>query len=154
MIEGDSTLVFAVHEKSILLPLLPATMLALDSPWMVRWFAPIAAFSMFPLLVRDGQAITYVALQVSYLLVAQPPLSVRSETCLWVRIGLPASLVGVAVIHLGALFLEPPAQYPYLKAAAMTSYGFVHFGLVFLYLNTKVFTRRTQLERTFVKKES
>ncbi|GAQ86987.1 alpha-1,3-glucosyltransferase [Klebsormidium nitens] len=145
---------FQVHEKSILLPLLPATMLALDSPWVVQWLAPIAAFSMFPLLVRDGQALTYVASQVLYLLIANPPPSGLGDSCVWFRLAFPASLIGVVVIHLGALFLEPPAQYPYLKAAAMTSYGFVHFVLLVLYLNKKVFTSRTQLERTLEKKES
>nr|KYP55920.1 putative dolichyl pyrophosphate Man9GlcNAc2 alpha-1,3-glucosyltransferase [Cajanus cajan] len=41
---------FQVHEKSILLPLLPATLLAIEEPFMFRWFTQFAMLSMFPLI--------------------------------------------------------------------------------------------------------
>ena len=66
---------FQTHEKSILLPLLPMTLLlgakgdtwggnitaARDWEWSV-WFNNIATFSLFPLLQKDGQSLQYVLL--------------------------------------------------------------------------------------------
>eukprot|EP00271_Cylindrocystis_brebissonii_P014186 TRINITY_DN35456_c0_g1_i1.p1 TRINITY_DN35456_c0_g1~~TRINITY_DN35456_c0_g1_i1.p1 ORF type:complete len:541 (+),score=52.67 TRINITY_DN35456_c0_g1_i1:285-1907(+) len=62
---------FQVHEKSILLPLLPASLLVLDTPWMVRYFAPLAAFSMFPLLQRDSLVLAYIALVALFCLLSK-----------------------------------------------------------------------------------
>ncbi|PWN53146.1 hypothetical protein IE53DRAFT_384370 [Violaceomyces palustris] len=67
---------FQTHEKSILLPLLPLTLLMTakgdtwgggsnESDW--QWAAlgnNVAAFSMFPLLQRDGQALEYMSLNL------------------------------------------------------------------------------------------
>eukprot|EP00899_Mesostigma_viride_P024519 jgi/Mesvir1/5251/Mv15370-RA.1 len=52
---------FQVHEKSILLPLLPVLMLALHEPVLALWVSGVAAFSMVPLLERDGLNIPYAA---------------------------------------------------------------------------------------------
>lgn len=41
-----------MHEKTILLPLLPAVMLARREPVVTLWFSVIAAFSLWPLLVK------------------------------------------------------------------------------------------------------
>lgn len=70
---------FQTHEKSILLPLLPMTLLigakgdtwagtttaAQDWAWAV-WFNNIAVFSLFPLLSRDGQTLQYVVLTFAW----------------------------------------------------------------------------------------
>ncbi|GJP49772.1 hypothetical protein CLOM_g8943 [Closterium sp. NIES-68] len=64
---------FQVHEKSILLPLLPVSMLALHHPHLHRWFTTVAAVSMFPLLLRDRLEIAYVALLALFLLLSPPP---------------------------------------------------------------------------------
>lgn len=57
-----------MHEKSILLPLLPLTLLAGDErvSLLAAWLPVVGAFSMYPLLVRDGVALPYIALTVSY----------------------------------------------------------------------------------------
>ena len=48
---------YQVHEKSILLPMLPAALLFAteEAPFLALSFGIVAAFSMFPLLRRDGQ---------------------------------------------------------------------------------------------------
>ncbi|GAC94044.1 glucosyltransferase [Pseudozyma hubeiensis SY62] len=70
---------FQTHEKSILLPLLPMTLLlgakgdtwggqitaARDWQWSV-WLNNMATFSLFPLLKRDGQALQYVVLTLTW----------------------------------------------------------------------------------------
>jgi alpha-1,3-glucosyltransferase len=54
----------AVHEKSVLLPLLPATMLYLDWPEEVTFLTLVGTFSMFPLLRRDALVLPYGVLMV------------------------------------------------------------------------------------------
>lgn len=70
---------FQTHEKSILLPLLPMTLLlgakgdtwggqitaARDWEWSV-WFNNMATFSLFPLLKKDGQSLQYVVLTLGW----------------------------------------------------------------------------------------
>lgn len=70
---------FQTHEKSILLPLLPLTLIlgakgdtwggnitsARDWEWTV-WFNNIATFSLFPLLKKDGQALQYAVLVLGW----------------------------------------------------------------------------------------
>lgn len=50
---------FQVHEKSILLPLLPVTLVLLEEPIAATIFMNVAMFSMFPLLKREGLALPY-----------------------------------------------------------------------------------------------
>lgn len=61
-----------VHEKSILLPLLPVMMLAPWEPRLATWLPLIASFSMYPLLERDGLTLTYFACCLLYLAFAWP----------------------------------------------------------------------------------
>ncbi|KAI7862790.1 glucosyltransferase required for N-linked glycosylation pathway [Spinellus fusiger] len=71
---------FQVHEKSILLPVLPVTLLVLEDPQAVCLFVNVAMFSMFPLLKREGLVIPYVAATLlwNHLLGRQPSASSRS----------------------------------------------------------------------------
>ena len=57
---------FQVHEKSILLPLLPAAMLSRHEPRLLRLFAFLAAFSCFPLLRRDLLTAAYAGCLILY----------------------------------------------------------------------------------------
>lgn len=51
-----------VHEKSILLPMLPITLLVAEEPLLASWLSPIAAFSMYPLLKKDGLGLAYACM--------------------------------------------------------------------------------------------
>ncbi|OAQ24718.1 glycosyltransferase family 57 protein [Linnemannia elongata AG-77] len=53
---------FQVHEKSILLPALPITLLILDEPAMGAMFNTLATFSMFPLLRQEELTTQYYIL--------------------------------------------------------------------------------------------
>ena len=59
---------FQVHEKSILLPLLPVTLLGVEYPWMSLMQVSIAMFSMSGLLLKDRLAIPYVVLSLVYII--------------------------------------------------------------------------------------
>lgn len=56
-----------MHEKSILLPMLPATLLFIHVPLLSMWMNLIATFTMFPLLLRDGLAIPYGICMVAFI---------------------------------------------------------------------------------------
>lgn len=49
-----------VHEKSILLALLPVTLLAFEEPVVAAWLPVWATISMYPLLKEDGLSTAYV----------------------------------------------------------------------------------------------
>lgn len=69
-----------VHEKSILLPLLPVTMMAGRLPSLATWMPLVGSFSMFPLLVRDGVAVPYAALCVLYAVLMWPASTALQAT--------------------------------------------------------------------------
>ena len=50
-----------VHEKSVLLILLPVTLLAGHEPELAYWLPVVASFSMYPLLKKDGLCLAYAA---------------------------------------------------------------------------------------------
>ena len=57
---------FQVHEKSLLLALVPASLLL---PWasrLIGWFQILGAFSMYPLLKKDGLSWAYFIILVVY----------------------------------------------------------------------------------------
>ena len=56
---------FQVHEKGILMAVVPASMLWVEDAAFVTWFNVVSCFSMYPLLARDGLALVYyVALSI------------------------------------------------------------------------------------------
>ena len=122
-----------VHEKHILLPLLPAALLGTRQPTLFAWFATAATFSLYPLLERDGQALPYFLCQLSYLTLTlaldpSPPLPRV------LRFGLAASLCGMLALHSLAATISPPARYPDLHAVAFAAYSCAHFVLAYLAL--------------------
>jgi ALG6, ALG8 glycosyltransferase family len=55
-------MVAQVHEKSILMPMMPLALVVCLEPAAVALILPMSLFSMFPLLERDGLALPYTAL--------------------------------------------------------------------------------------------
>jgi alpha-1,3-glucosyltransferase len=51
---------FQVHEKSLLLAVAPASLLALESPAWSHWFVLVATWTLWPLLVLDRLQVAYV----------------------------------------------------------------------------------------------
>lgn len=60
-----------VHEKSILIPLLPVTLLAPELR-LARWLPAVAVLSMAPLLLRDGLGLASAALLLVWVAVVGP----------------------------------------------------------------------------------
>jgi alpha-1,3-glucosyltransferase len=136
---------FQVHEKSILLPLLPAALLALEEPGMLRVFGPLAAFSMFPLLrfERLGGAAYAVALCVGILVAAAPRDAAlrgvggaKGRGKLLAAAWAAAAAAGAAALH-ASYALPAPEALPHLHALAVSAWSAANFALVALYANVR-----------------
>ncbi|ELR22906.1 glucosyltransferase [Acanthamoeba castellanii str. Neff] len=116
---------YHVHEKSILIPLLPLTCLLLESPHLVSWFNIIAAFSMYPLLAKDGLVVAYVAvLYFAWLPLAiqLPPRPTSLASSLFT-----ASMAGLATIHVVRAIVAAPERYPDAFDLLIAAFGCAHF---------------------------
>ena len=69
-----------VHEKSILLPLLPVSLLAVEEPVAAAWLPVWASISMYPLLKKDGLSIAYLASLILWVAVAPSIVAKSSNT--------------------------------------------------------------------------
>ncbi|KAL0083249.1 ALG6, ALG8 glycosyltransferase family-domain-containing protein [Phycomyces blakesleeanus] len=118
---------FQVHEKSILLPALPVTLLVLEDPVAVRLFINTAMFSMFPLLKREGLEIPYVATTLlwNYLLGDYP-----KSTLSTLRNTINVVYAGFIGWHFIDLTVAPPEKLPDLFVVLNAAMSFTGLGLV------------------------
>ena len=140
---------YQVHEKNVLLPLLPMTLLlATDGgmkPATRAWtgFANmLGCWTMFPLLARDQLRIPYFVLTGlwAYLL-GLPPCSISTLTAsaeegglsTWsklIHIGTYAGMIGWHVVE---AFVPPPENKPDLWVVANVCLGAAGFGICYLW---------------------
>ncbi|KAG5518968.1 hypothetical protein PMAC_002499 [Pneumocystis sp. 'macacae'] len=143
-LKGGNTL-NSVHEKSILLPLMPATIL-LATPnrntkaW-VSWLNTFGTFSMWPLLKRDGLLLQYVALLIYWLWLGgflfHPPGTLGSfET--FIHMG---SYVLLVLIHLLEALVPPPQRFPHLWVLANMALSFFCFVVFWFWSHWKLLCR-------------
>ena len=141
---------YQVHEKHILLPLLPAALLAHRQPALFGWLAAAATFSLYPLLKRDGLALPYAVTQIAFLAVTRSPLCPRADTesaaedsksaasCAALPVprltfwAMGLSLGGMLALHATEATVPPPAHYPDLHSVAFAVYACAHFALAYL----------------------
>lgn len=76
---------FQVHEKNILLPLMPLLLLTPQYVAWGMWCAQIMTFSLFPLLEKDGLVIAYIATSAIWLAL-RATFSVKDARPTWVVI--------------------------------------------------------------------
>ncbi|KNA20327.1 hypothetical protein SOVF_053420 [Spinacia oleracea] len=146
---------FQVHEKSILLPLLPASLLALEEPLVFRWLIHFGLFSMFPLLCRDQLVLAYIALfSLFYLLFYAPRKkdSGKIRSFFTLKLLITTLLVFCSfVLHIVYLAMNPPKRYPFLFEAIIMLVSFTQFVWLALYTNKKQWM--LQKQSTCVEKE-
>ncbi|KAK8484051.1 hypothetical protein V6N12_056650 [Hibiscus sabdariffa] len=149
---------FQVHEKSVLLPLLPLTLLALEERQSLLWLTHFAMFSMFPLLHRDKLVLAYIALYALFILVYFAPggpsgrcngSKTRDHRQTTKRgMGFLSSIafhplvmgfLGLCslILHVIYLTMRPPNKYPFLFEAVIMLICFSQFVLFTLYFNSK-----------------
>ncbi|RLN65643.1 hypothetical protein BBJ28_00001818, partial [Nothophytophthora sp. Chile5] len=147
-----------VHEKTILLPLLPISFLFAHNALLAGWcktddasayYADVP--SMYFLLKKDGLVIPYIVLQLAYVAVAVVPfLKPGSASFLhehqtavapgYQQDGSPRflfraylSLLGIAIIHAAQVAIPAPARYPHIHDYVFAAYSCGHFLLLLAY---------------------
>ena len=136
---------FQVHEKSLLLALLPVGVLLPTSPLLFGWFSVLGAFSMYPLLVKDSLVLPYAVCQTLFAcLLVHSSLNSPNDSSprhplqhyfsgRWIRAYVMLSTFGALIIHVVAIAFKPPARYPDLITMLFTTYSCVHLCLLWLY---------------------
>jgi len=141
---------FQVHEKSILLPLMPVTMLIadgdMDSASWIGWINNIAMFSMWPLLKREGLGLQYIVVIVLWnwlcgMYQLSPNRTGRTLQML--------SYLATTSIHVLDAVYPPPLRYPDLWVVANVVVSCGCFVLFFAWGNMQMFiqVREKQKQR-------
>jgi alpha-1,3-glucosyltransferase len=139
---------YQVHEKNILLPLLPVTLLLTGrdglSPAIRGWvgFANIlGTWTMFPLLKRDELRVPYFVLTLlwAYLL-GLPPTSLSAYTSkergglgVFSKVLHLCFYAGMITWHIAEAFVEPPHGKPDLWVVGNVLLGAAGFGICYLW---------------------
>ena len=128
-----------MHEKSILLPLLPASLLALEEPFLLKWITLCALFSMFPLLYRDKLILPYIAVSALFVLIYYVPSGRqdRKEMHSFNSFFTTCFVSCSVVLHIVYLTMHPPHRYPFLFDAMIMLLCFSQFTLLAFYTNAK-----------------
>ncbi|KAL4435016.1 hypothetical protein ABPG77_003841 [Micractinium sp. CCAP 211/92] len=145
---------YQVHEKSILLPLLPLTLLlGREQPRLLRWLNAMAVFSMLPLLKKDGLGLaTAAATAACHAAItlagcnaeggaeqARRPGggagSIGQLPDAMVRLASRLSLATCAALLAASAAVPPPPRLPFLYDALITFWAFLHFFALFVYTN-------------------
>ncbi|KAG1708292.1 hypothetical protein DVH05_024972 [Phytophthora capsici] len=158
---------FQVHEKTILLPLLPISFLFAHNALLSGWFSVLSTFSMYFLLKKDGLAFPYVVLQLAYASVAVVPFLTsgtakhlhtqqaelapgykQDGSTHWIaRAYVMLSLLGIVVIHAAQVWITPPKRYPHIHDYVFAAYSCAHFLVVLAYLTYWQWTTEPQQKK-------
>eukprot|EP00760_Papus_ankaliazontas_P033248 PhM_4_TR6265/c0_g1_i1/m.83105/K03848/ALG6; alpha-1,3-glucosyltransferase len=130
---------FHVHEKTILIPLIPAALLCLvcspdavdDAVVQYLHFLFVALFSMAPLLKKDGLLGPYV---ISMVCVAYAALFHFNNAKTKHRLFFVVSLLGVVVLHVAEGLIKPPPRYPDVHVLVQSAFSAAHFILIHVVL--------------------
>ncbi|KAH7885017.1 ALG6, ALG8 glycosyltransferase family-domain-containing protein [Phlebopus sp. FC_14] len=129
---------FQVHEKTILLPLLPLTLLLSGTTPGEEVFAwgvlgnIVGVFSMWPLLKKDGLGVQYIAMLLLWCrLVGHNPFRIRLNS--FVSLLSTAAHVAMVLLHLLELVVTPPTRYPDLFHVLNVLISTPVFGLIWLW---------------------
>jgi len=124
---------YQVHEKSILLPLMPVTAMACDEPFLAAALPVVASFSMHPLLRKDGASVASLGANLVWIglngAALFPDRGPRQRLLSIVGLGAMASLLTAS------LFTKPPERYPFLYDLIFECTSFLVFAAATIHLN-------------------
>ncbi|KAI9284963.1 glycosyl transferase [Umbelopsis sp. AD052] len=127
---------FQVHEKSILLPALPVTLLILEEPWAVSMFINVAMFSMFPLLKREALVLPYFLVTILWNYLAGFHTIPMSKV---VKLLTSICYTVILVWHIAESYIPPPQALPDLYTVLNVLFSCGCYLLAFLYFNWRQF---------------
>lgn len=127
---------YQVHEKLILLALIPATLLLAIDPALidiVQWINNVGCFSMYPLLKRDELVLQYwVTVFMANWFVGAPRL--KHHLWLW-RLIMVGSYLAMIGYHVADATMAPPKQWPDLWVIINCGVAFVGFAVFYAWLH-------------------
>lgn len=141
---------FQVHEKTVLVPLIPTSLLFVlndhDTISVIQWINNIATFSLFPLLKKDELTLQYGVLLVliNWLIggfsfkLSDNLLWPKNKNILW-KLVIIGSYLSVIGFHIIDGFFLPPSRFPDLWVILNTTISFGCFGLFYLWLLYKIY---------------
>ena len=129
---------YHVHEKQIIITLLPIAFLSSEEPWFVYLFTLWSSFSLYPLMVKDNLQIAYFSMMLTwhcffYLSIIQQQSKIVRIPSLW-KFLIVLSVDFIALHHFGQLFWTPPIKLPDLFLVLNTLASSAAFGLSAIYL--------------------
>ncbi|WAQ85695.1 hypothetical protein PtA15_6A323 [Puccinia triticina] len=146
---------FQVHEKSILLPVLPLLLILSrhhrnrKRGQLVNWqdwdiiclISNVSVFSMWPLLKREQLGVQYMVSIISYNhLIGYSPLKlIKRSTGNLVSLGIMSIYLAMIGIHLSEQLIKPPARLPDLFVVLNHSLSFVVFSASYLWSLLRIY---------------
>lgn len=140
---------YQVHEKNILLPLMPMTLLLAThdglKPYMRSWigFANVlGSWTLYPLLKRDGLQVPYYVLTLLWMYLLGLPLqsiagygsgAPTAKSGMWTTLFHIPIYMAMAAWHIAEAWVQPPARYPDLWVVLNVLIGAGGFGLCYLW---------------------
>jgi len=134
---------FQVHEKSVLLPLLPATLLILEHPELISWLITVATFSMFHLMYKDRLSRPYWCLQILFIYLFNKMILEHKPIYNYLKMG---SYIIMLIIHLAKAFIIPPTKYPDIITLILSAFSFAHFFSATIYATYLQFTEKEKVD--------
>ncbi|CAG8484918.1 6862_t:CDS:2 [Acaulospora morrowiae] len=129
---------FQVHEKSILLPALPITLLILDDPFWSSWFNNVAMFSMYPLLKKDRLVLPFFVVWFMWNWLGS---FIRQKTKPIVfKYASVVSYLVMTVIYVMEFNVPPPARYPDIYVVLNVTFSAAMFLVFLIYFNYRQIT--------------
>ncbi|RLL94441.1 hypothetical protein CFD26_104287 [Aspergillus turcosus] len=167
---------FQVHEKSVLLPLLPMTLLlasdgglSKDTRAWVGWANVLGSWTMYPLLKRDELRIPYFVMTGLWAyLMGLPPTSFEiyrsrtpagesspvSEPHILTKILHSCFYLAMIVWHVLEAFVAPPESKPDLWVVLNVLIGAGGFGIAYLWCMWRLIMQCWQIDRKAAEEES
>ncbi|TPX32211.1 hypothetical protein SmJEL517_g04622 [Synchytrium microbalum] len=116
---------YHVHEKSILLAVMPVTLLVMEEGAVAVWFNNVAMFSMWHLIQKDGLQLPYFGILTLFNFFTWSYFAEEWNGIRW-RIVVLSHLL-LASLHALEYMLPPPERYPHIHVVGNVLVSAAHF---------------------------
>jgi alpha-1,3-glucosyltransferase len=137
---------YQVHEKSILIPLVPSVLLILVDAELIdiiQWINNVGTFSMYPLLKKDELVLQYIIGNFIINWLIGPRLLLKNRSLVWNLI-IKGSYLAMVAYHVIDFWFEPPSRYPDLWVILNCAISFAGFGLFWLWVNIRIWKLKVE----------
>jgi alpha-1,3-glucosyltransferase len=119
---------FHVHEKTILVPFIAYLLNIKHLRNILPSFSMMALFSLYPLLKRENQVITYFILMLLTIIYTNSQMGKSYLKALNIL-----NVIFIVCYHAAEMTIQPPANYPWLYPMINAFLSFTNFSFILLY---------------------